>query len=128
MNISKFCKLESKHALSHFLFILIYTNSSWFMFLLNISMETDTKKTLNISAISLFSSGSRPFFFPSSSYFFKHVKQTDVPFPSPNRQALIVGQSPDWHQLWFLTFLAVFSKDYKAGVIPLCVLQMFSAT
>lgn len=64
-------------------------------------------------------------FFSSSWWFFKHV--TYVPFPSPNRQALHVGHSPGWHQLCFLIFLVVFSKDYKAGVIHLYVLQMFSA-
>lgn len=66
-------------------------------------------------------------FFSSSWCFFKHVKQTHVPFPSPNRQALHVGLSPGWHQLCFLTFLVVFSKEFKVGVIYLFVLQMFSA-
>lgn len=49
------------------------------------------------------------------------------PFPAPTGKPCNLGHSPDWHQLWFVTFLAVFSQDYKAGVIYLYVLQMFSA-
>lgn len=67
-------------------------------------------------------------FFSSSWCFFKHVKQTHVPFPSPNRQALHVGLSPGWHQLCFLTFLVVFSKEFKdRSDLPLCSPDVLSS-
>lgn len=73
MNISKFCKLESKYALSSFLLILIHTSFSLFMSFLNISMETDTKKPHWIFQPSPYSHLAVDLFFPSSSCFFKYI-------------------------------------------------------